>query len=323
MFKKITIICIVLTAISFEVISQTPGYNVPSRKRKEVKEEVLFIPDHEVIFSFSYHTSSAYFNNDGKLVTDLPETDTTLFPGVPRIYTFDLKRYSFELSYKYFASKQLNFGARLPFTIYNLDEMYTEYIDAINERLYSRDYRRRLSHSRVDFLGFNTEFKLLDSGFINKYTMEVRIPTGFNDGVKDDPMEFWSDGALELLPGFLVGYSNSKFTAELGAKFNYRGEDMTDRVIGNLNFALHSVPGTRLQGFVEGAMNVNMKGHDTDKEVFDLTKMPWQDEYLDAGFGFNINFYKNYISEFSYIVRIAGKNAWNRAAYFITFSLQL
>jgi len=306
---------IIFLLISCEfLISQNQPYNVPSRKKKEVKESPIFIPDFEAQLSFSYHTSSGFFDKNGKLVSDLP--DTVSFPGVPRQYTFDLNRYTFDFDFKYFATSDITLNARFPVTFYFLDEIFLEYLDIENQKRYMREYKERLSHTRIDYFGLTAMYSLSDSKFINKYFAEIRIPSGNHDGIRNDTRELWSDGALEFLPGFLVGFATDKATVEIGAKYNYRGEDMTDRVMGNLNMALHTVPGTRFYGFVEACYNVT---EGDDNYEFNIRQMPWQDEYLDAGVGFKFVVEQLYIGDFSYRIRIDGKNAWNHAAYFINF----
>ncbi|MBX3042997.1 MAG: hypothetical protein KIT33_01995 [Candidatus Kapabacteria bacterium] len=315
--KYSILIILIVIIFSGNLWTQNQGYNVPSRQKKEIKEQKVFVPDFEFMFSYSYHTNSGFFDKDGKLITDLP--DSTSFPGVPLRYTFDLRRHTFDLDFKYFATEKLTLIAKAPITHYTLDEIYIEYFDPNTLISYPRGLRADFSHTRIDYIGLSAIYNLFDSKYINRYSAEIRIPTGTHDGVKNDPMEFWSDGALEITPGFIVGTSTEKLTFEIGAKYNYRGEDMTDRVIGNLNFALHTVPGTRFYGLIEGALNVNMKGHDVIEDIFDIRRMPWQDEYLDAGFGFKFVVEDHYIGDFSYRVRIVGRNAWNHAAYFINF----
>lgn len=310
----------VFLLLGTDIYSQQQGYNIPARKKREKKEQVVFVPDYELMFSFSYHTSSGFFDKDGDLITNLP--DSLSVEGLTRIYTFDLKRYSFELDFKYFASEKLTLSARAPLTFYFLDEIFTEYIDYEKQVAYPREFKDQFSHVRVDFIGLSATYALFDAAFINRYFAEVRIPTGFVDGVRNDDREFWSDGALEITPGFVVGTSSDKVTLEVGAKYNYRAEDMTDRVMGNLNFALHTVPGTRFYGFLEGALNVGMGDNDIIEEVFNIRRMPWQDEYLDTGFGFKIAVDQQYLGDFSYRIRLAGRNAWNHAIYFINFGLR-
>jgi hypothetical protein len=251
------------------------------------------------------------------MITELP--DSLVNPGITRFYTFDLKRYSFDFNLKYFMTKNISLQAQAPITIYNLKETYREFIDNVNQIVYEKELKDEFTHTRIDYIGLTANYALFDDSFINKYFMEVRIPTGNHDGVFTDNREFWSDGALEISPGFLVGTSSDKATVEFGARYNYRAEDMTDRLIGNLNFALHTVPGTRFYGTIEGAYNIN---GENDNEVFDIRKMPWQDEYLDAGFGFKIVILQKYVGDFSYKIRLDGRNSWNQATYFITFGLR-
>jgi len=319
MLRNLVFFSFLFIFVSMEILSQSPGYNIPARKKKDVKEQTVFVPDYEVMFSFSYHTSSGFFNKDGKLITNLP--DSTTFPDIPLRYTFDLRRYTFDLKFSYFATEKLTLTAKAPLTIYTLDEIFIEYNDPATGK-YPRGLRSELRHTRVDYIGLSADYSLFDKEFINRYTVDIHIPTGTRYGVSGDNSEFWNDGAFEFTPGFLVGASSDKSTIEIGAKYNYRAEDMTDRVIGNINFALHTVPGTRFYGMVEGALNVNMKGHDIIEDVFDIRKMPWQDEYLDTGFGFMFVVEDHYIGDFNYKVRLAGRNAWNHAAYFINFGLR-
>ena len=319
MLRILVIFSLMLVIISQEILSQSPGYNIPARKKKEVKEKTVFVPDYEIMFSFSNHTSSAFFDKKGNLKTLLP--DSTTYPGIPLEYTFDLKRYTFDLEFSYFATEKLTLTAKAPLTIYTLDEIFKEYIDP-ETGVYPRSTRSELRHTRVDYIGLSADYALFDKAFINRYTIDIHIPTGSRDGVSGDNSAFWNDGAFEFSPGFVVGVSSDKATIEVGAKYNYRAEDMTDRVISNINFALHTVPGTRFYGIIEGALNVNMNGHDIIEDVFDIRKMPWQDEYLDAGFGFKFVVEDHYIGDFSYKVRLAGRNAWNHAAYFINFGLR-
>lgn len=317
--KKYICVFIVFVTVIIANFSAFGQYNVPSRKRPEIKEQKVFVPDYEFLFSFSYHTSSGFFNNDGELVTDLP--DTTTFPDIPLRYTFDLRRYTFDFDFKYYATKKLTLTAKAPVTIYTLDEIFIEYIDPETGR-YPRGLRRDLTHTRVDFIGLSASYALLDGKYINRFFAEVRIPTGTHDGVRNDPLELWSDGAFEFIPGVIFGTSSDKGTIELGAKYNYRGEDMTNRVIGNLNLALHTVPGTRFYGFFEGALNVSDDTDNLTENVFDVTKMPWRDEFLDVGFGFKFVIEDHYIGDFNYRIRLAGRNTFNHAAYFINFGIR-
>lgn len=307
--------------ISSDLIAQNQGYNVPSRKKKTTKEQAPFEADFELMLSFSYHTSSAYYNKNGDRVSDL--LDSTTVEGLTRRFTFNLNRYMFDLGIKYFATDKLTLEAKAPLTFYKLDEIFTEFADIENQVIYPKEFRAQLSHTRVDYLGLSASYSLFEGDFINRYFAEVRIPTGQNNGVANDSQEFWSDGALEIIPGFVVGASTDKYTIEVGAKYDYRGEDMTNRVMGNLNFSLHTVPGTKFYGFVEGAYNVGMGNNDIINEVFNIRKMPWQDEYLDVGFGFKIIMSQQYIGDFSYRVRLDGRNAWNQSAYFINFGVSL
>lgn len=309
---------LLLVIIPSDLFAQKQGYNIPSRKKKNNQEQTLFVPDYELMLSFSYHNSSAYYDNEGNRISDL--LDSITVEGLTRRYTFNLKRYMFDLGFKYFATEKLTLEAKAPLTFYKLDEIFSEFADIENQVIYPSGFKSQLSHTRIDYLGLAASYSLFDDEFINRFFTEVRIPTGANDGVASDSQEFWSDGALEIIPGFVVGASTDKFTIDIGAKYNYRAEDMTDRIMGNLNFALHTVPGTRFYGFIEGAYNI--ESNKNENIVFDIRKMPWQDEYLDVGFGFQIVVSQRYIGDFSYIVRLDGKNAWNKAAYFINFGIK-
>jgi hypothetical protein len=315
MTRYFAIILLIIVVFSSDIFCQSPGYNVPSRKKKEEKEQINFTPDFEFMLSFAYQMSSAYYDSGKNLVTDL--LDSVTIPGITRTYTFNLKRYTFDFKLDYFATKDLKITAKAPLTFYYLDEIFLEYIDTVNLIRYMRGNKEQLTHTRIDYIGLSSTYSLFDSTFINRYSAEIRIPTGSTSGVYNDPQKLWSDGAFEFLTGLSIGYSGEKSTIEIGARYNYRAEDMTDRILGNLYFNLHSVPDTKFYGFVEGAYNISGAN---DNTKFNIRQMPWQDEYLDAGFGFEILVSKRYLGDFNYRIRLDGKNAWNQATYFINFA---
>lgn len=253
-------------------------------------------------FTGEYISSSSYYDNESDQIVKLnyEYEDETL-----RQYTFDYHSYSFGLKAEYSILDEVAVFAKLPFIYHTLDERWaSDYDDVL------RQDKAGYSHTRLDYFGLGARFKIFSFGLYSWSNIELKIPSGFHNGVLNDTdNNFWSDGALEFTPSLFLGYDFSKSWIEAGASYNFRDEELTDRILVRAEAGVKTVESSALYLTFDYASNIDM--YDEELE-FNIYKIPVQDEFMSFGGGIYILFDDVLETELSYKVDLKGKNSWSK-----------
>lgn len=295
-FNCIIIMCMIAVSV--------PAHSQSMKKLKMPKKQTNHTWD--VFLGYENTNSAAFFNMNSKLTSILPDSsfDGTSANPIPD-YTFELNKYSTVIKAKYTPSSEISFAVKIPFSFYTLDERYTADSDSNNVRQ-DKDYK---NYFQIDYVSFAAEYILSDSKLKTTLTGEMRVPTSNYSGViGNKKLDFGSDGAFELYAGTKLFYVEKNFNTGLTAQYNYRAEDLSDRLIVAGKFALSSVPGTEISA--TGTFSKSIESWD-NVSLMNSRIFPTHEDYFDMGLSFMMYFSENLYCDFNYAVRLWGKNTWN------------
>ncbi|MFP4529581.1 MAG: hypothetical protein ACLFQX_13625 [Candidatus Kapaibacterium sp.] len=272
----------------------------------------LFDTDKSFRMSLMYNSrqGSSFYNMEGNIKTSLTETDDE---GVERDYTFDFSKYSIGLSAEYRPGKHVSIYTEIPFAFYGLTEKFMMESDL------SRQVRAELSLSRFDYFALGFVHRLYSGKSQIFSVLELRIPPGFDESLLNDPdYEFLSDGAFEIYAGSMFRADLDKVRLQTRILYNYRAEEFSDRVIISTSAGLVSVEDTELKVTADIVQSLSSFG---DAPAFDPRETVTQSNFVAAGFGFDWLLSEKYLANFSYKVRLSGKNAWNFGTLFLSIGV--
>lgn len=297
-----------------------PAQNTFSQKFNLQKEKKFELGIH-----YQSYSASSYYNLNDSLNSSAIDTiklynENGGFIGDTVIrYTFDFKRTTIGLEFKYNFDKNLLLYTYLPLSFYSLNEK--TFRDAYGVRY----NRLNLSKTRLDYLEFGTNYKITQDNIISGLIAKVRIPTSFQKGQYHNPLidsldfNFLSDGAFEFLAGTSFGFKAQKFSFENEVLYNYRAEDFKDQLIINSALGFTTVPNTKLTLF--GIFKVSLASFDNARPLIPNEEVIQENNFA-AGAEFMIMPFEDIIGKINYHVTLFGKNTWNYGVFNIYVGYQ-
>ncbi|MEN6294678.1 MAG: hypothetical protein ABFD61_00945 [Chloroherpetonaceae bacterium] len=267
----------------------------------------------EVEINYMNRTASSYYNlNDSNIsyhnIYD-PVNDTT------RRYTFDFYQTILGLKFRYNYNPKLAFSIYSPFSFYSMDEKF--FTDQYGYR------EKKASHSlnRVDYIALDAYYKLYEKSIYVNFQGEIRIPTGFHNGLYNDPkFNFLSDGAFEFLMGANFGIKYHTIGWENTVIYNYRAEDFKDQMIINTAIVLSTVPNSELRLF--GNFIVSTSKFDNTRQLNIMETVNQENNY-GVGAAFFMMFSESFNVGVNYQVTLGGKNTWKSSYFNIKAGIRL
>jgi hypothetical protein len=280
------------------------------------KDTTNFEYKYEIGLKYEKRAASSYYDKDGESVTELPdqgyqfrdELIGILPDDFTRNYSFTIDQHLVELSAKYHINDKWLSYLYLPFTYTTLEEEYVSQYYNTDSAFYNFQNFDKNNYSlmQLEYIRLGTSYKLLDGNFNISGIAEVLVPAGFDNSIINDDNDFLSDNAFEVLTGIDIGLKGKKLSLNIASKYNYRGEELEDRIIFNANLSLSTVEQTAIMLLADYYKPFNVN----DEIEFDILETPLQEEILDLGVGFWIIFEDKYVTEFQYKLRLAGVHTW-------------
>lgn len=264
--------------------------------------------------NFNYSTSSSYFDKTSTQQYDYPDTlivKKVNFPDdtVTRKFLYEFREYGLNIGANYKLTNRFVAGIELPISVYTLNEKYHQGDTTITDGNYQKgDY----SIARFKYYGLKGQF-LLDSGILTSTTdLELRIPMNFSNGIQSgtNPIQIYQ--AYEILAGYGVNLNLGNGWLQGKVKYNYRTGDFRDRLMEMIEAGFTTVPGTYLKAFLEASQS--LASYDKAVEFYP-GKTILQDDYYALGIAFNIIFNNGFYTNFSYSIRLYGKNTMNLGSF--------
>jgi hypothetical protein len=315
--KNLFLLLFLVLFTSF-VYAQKREYNTPAsvKKNTDYLSILKFGDKYCLSLRYSSFSSSAYYDYNSTLITQL--SDSTLFAkdSIISNYNFEFIQTEISLIFEKYFSDDIKLKIELPFSNYSLNEKYINFYDTISKQRFSDINKADYSLFRLDNILAGGEYGERFGFFKPTAKLYFKIPTGSENGVFLNNRDFLSDGDFEILPGLDLYFYFKKAMIKIGSTYNFRTEDLKDRLITTFEGNIFSVPGTQLGA--EFTYVQNIKGFDT-ANVFNIHKYPYSENYCEAGINFGIDIGADFIGSFSYKIRLFGTNSWNIAMYNIAF----
>lgn len=274
--------------------------------------------DYKLEFNLKYEkrATSSYFDANGDVVSKISDpnfifddSDKLLLPeDFTRKYGFDFDQHVFEFKTIYNYSDKLSFKLLMPITISTLDEYYI-YQDWFYENgnlIFDKIDKGYFTLTQVEFIEIGGIYLLYNGIFDIGLLANLRIPFGFDNSLINDNYAYLSDGATQFITGIELNFNGEKSNLSLMPMINLRSEEFQNQFVLNSKFSFTTVPMTALNVYLNYAMPLGKSSNYT----FDIREFPFQEEFWDGGLGFWINFNTNFTAEFSYMIRLAGKNSY-------------
>jgi hypothetical protein len=286
--------------------------------------------DIEVSLRFTSHSAGSFIDTSGNTVTFMTNDNygvDSLGRQYSADYTFDRTITRITPAIRYKPLEKLYLSLEIPLAFHGLKEQYTTYAyttDTTQEIIRiatNRNYKSDLSLAQIEYFGLGGRYNFTEDGLISYAAAEIRIPSGFDESIIDDPgFDFLSDGALEIIGGAGFDIDEEKFSFGIDAFYNLRGEELEDRFIFNTELAIKTVENTRLYGIYRHV--AGLKSMD-DTEQFTTDETILNENYGDVAAGFYIRFDNEIFFDLRYTARIWGENTWNYAGYYISLGVNL
>ena len=272
--------------------------------------------NHFISLNYQAGSASGFYDLSGGFITTMWDStsfyDSVNKEFIHREYIFELQKTTFELAFGYSFLENTYFEASLPISWYNLSEKYlTKFIyDSLGRQIGSLSNASRESKSlnKIDYLSLGGKYLDTVGQLTYGGKVEVQIPFGTQTGQLDSSITFLSDGAFSTIFEAFAGYTLSKISFDVSAKYHLRTEDFKNQIQTTFYLSYQSVENTYIRGFVELVRST---------ESFDgvpllsYYKDVVQEDYLAFGFGSKLLLGSDYFAEFDYIIRTSGRNSLN------------
>jgi hypothetical protein len=308
------LLLIFLVLFSTTVYAQKRAYYTPSNEKKNTDYlSILKFGDKYCIsFSYSSISASAYYDYNGKMITRLSDSSLFVKDSIINEYNFDIVQTEIAFTLEKYFNDNSKLKIELPFSYYSLNETYNSYQDKAGGLIFTNIKRAEYSLFRLDHILAGGEYGERNDYLKATAKLYFKIPTGFEEGVYSNNKDFLSDGDFEILSGFDLYVYPKKMMFKIGTTYNFRTEDLQDRIISTFEGNIFSVPGTMLGAKLTWVQNI--KKLDIAK-VFNINKFPYSENYFEAGINFGIDLGEDFVSFFKYNIRLFGNNSWNFANY--------
>jgi len=309
---KLIIFFILILVNVVGMLAQSNTYNVPKKEREkdQIHNTYLLDNDLKIGLSVSKINTSSYFDLEGNTVAMF--LDSNYLGQYDRLYTISLEKLSFEIFAKKKISEDFLIEVKVPVSNYSLNERYLELYDSINIQTLPKEDKANFSLFIVDYLETRGIYKFLKGQYDLDFGLTFRLPFGSENGVARNSRDFWSDNAIELLPEVKFGVNFEKFNLALKVAYNYRTEDLKDRLITSFQAGLYSIPESYISANIEWANSLTSFDNALP---FEVRKEPNMENYLETNILFGLFLSDDLGVDFSYKIRLLGKNSWNYFGY--------
>lgn len=314
-------IIIAILLISYNIIfSQSTNYNIPKKdiNKEQIYNTYLLEKDTKFGISFAKVNASSYFDLDGNIVATF--IDTNYLNQYNRLYTIEFEQITFDFNVKQKITNNLSLQVNVPISKYTLNERYSEFYDSTNAATLPKQDKANLSLLMVDYINTQGIYQILEGVYELNILCTLNMPLGNQDGVARNRSDFWSDYAIEILPEINFGLNFEKFHLDASMGYVVRSEDLKDLLLTKLNIGLYSIPDTYISANIEWA---NSLVSFDNALPFISRKEPNMENYLQSEFLFGILLNENISADFSYRIKLLGKNSWNYFGYKIGLSYNL
>jgi len=313
--KKIIIFISIL--ISFlPLCAQNSDYNVPKRERgiRSPYNSFLQKSDYRISLYFSKTSASSFFDQQSNSINGF--TDTVYLGKYSRDFTFNFMKHTLNVKGEKLIDSTILLFANVPISNYSLDELYKEFYDSSSSVTLPRQDKAKYNLLIIDYLELGIEYAVLKGLFEVEFGASTKIPFGSENGVAKNSREFWSDNAFEILSGIKSSFNSEKYQINLSSYYNYRGEDLKNRIITQLSAGIFTIPDSYIGAGVEWALSLSNL---SEAFPFDIHHEPDMEEYIDDNVKFGLLINENLGTEIGYRVRLTGKNSWDYSGYKIIF----
>ena len=290
------------------IVGVTTG-NLYSQKKNPQNEYKKF----EIEVDYMRLSASSYYNlNDSNIYT-LNVYDAV--NDTARDYTFDYYQSRIGLRFRYNYNQQLALSLYTPISFYSLEEKF------LTDNYGNREKKASYSMNRVDYIGINGLYKLVTKPIYTNLVGEVRIPTGFHNGLyNDSSRNFLSDGAYEFLIGTQIGIKYRTVGWENTVLYNYRAEDYKSQMIINTAIVLSTVENTELRLF--GNFVLSTSNFDNARAL-NIAETVSQENNYGLGAAFFMMFSESFNVGINYQVTLGGRNSWKSSYFDIRAGIRL
>jgi hypothetical protein len=227
--------------------------------------------------SFSNLYSQTLFNHAGAFelsfqgnyfsantINDINEKSNSYFSvsylsdnAINKKFTFTIVQYVADFKLKYSITDKLDVFLAMPLRYANL----TESIDT-SIKIYDSFGDSTITSKKktiADFTIFEPQYYSVGMDYLIKNSntygginLELRVPKGSHQGTQNNSnYEFLSDGAFEFICGMFTGMRYKKSILETSIKYNYRAEDLSDRLLIHSEYNFSSIENTWIGCFID------------------------------------------------------------------------
>ncbi|HRP02520.1 MAG TPA: hypothetical protein PLE30_07730 [Candidatus Kapabacteria bacterium] len=307
-------IIIVLLFISntYFLFSQSNTYNTPKREFKNEKQNNTYLLDNDtqIGITMTKLNASSYFDMDNNIVTTL--VDTNYMNKYDRIYTFELEQLTLMLSAQQKIFDNLMLQMNLPISHYSLNEKYGTFYDSTSKTTLPKQDKANYSLFVFDYLETNAIYSIFQGQFDASLSLAFRLPFGGEYGVARNQGEFWSNNSIELQPNMNFAMNFEKFNVALSLGYNHRTEDLKDEFISELQIGLYSIPDTYISANLKWATPIISFDNALP---FSIRNEPNMENYLQADVLCGVLLSEDIGINFSYTIKLLGRNSWNYYGY--------
>ncbi|MBK9248977.1 MAG: hypothetical protein IPM69_12895 [Ignavibacteria bacterium] len=256
--------------------------------------------------------ASSYRNLDGESAFyKLDTRDSINYPN-GRKYATELSGLLSGLYAEYGVSNDFTLLLDIPFGYFALHEVYST-----NQIVVDGETKYESSITQFPYFGFGTRWKMSVGKSVTALSLMMRIPPGFHNGVANDPHEFLSDNAMQVLGGIEFGLPFKDGWMVSTLKYNYRFEDLQDELAFHVEAGSQKIPNTFIK--IYGDILQSM-GSFSNVGDFNPRRTILQENYIAAGATFGVQVAENWYLDVDYSARFTGKNSWNIGTFAIGLS---
>jgi hypothetical protein len=260
-----------------------------------------FIEEGKSKFSFFYNQSlsSSYFDKSGKIIKQIPN-DLSYTKKL-----FDYSQYGVELNFEHAINNKMIIGIDIPINYFNLT-------NKINILETNQTFEQSFSITKIQYFNLNLKYKIFEKNRNKTKTIaflisELHIPSGFQKSIFDSSHTFLDDGFFEGLLGLGILVNMEKSYFEATGQFCFRDEEPKDYFKSHIELGIETVPDTKF--FIQANIVQTLSNFKYASD-FNMMRTQIQENYINAGFGFEL-FFNNIKAGFQYNIVITGRNTWN------------
>ncbi|MDR0926738.1 MAG: hypothetical protein LBO69_03095 [Ignavibacteria bacterium] len=254
------------------------------------------------------NVASMRYDKDGTEILD----DTLLFTDSSEVehkypYTTDLSQYIFNLNVGYIGIKNLSIYANMPIIHTNILEKF-RYDTAVSQRY----ERNNVSKTYIDGVHLNAAYRF-DFNYVDVNLLGGLFLPFYNYDKNTDSLDLPINNksielgkAFETKIGAIIDVNIKPVRLSLGAVFNQRSEDFTNRMLYNFRAGLNSVANTEIYANLTYCSPI---GDYEEKYKATYWRQVLWERYLNIDIGFSMYFSESIYANVAYAVKLLGENS--------------